>query len=171
MKRTTSSPFAYRHTSERVRSTIIVGVPAFISFVVCLCLCLFVVSVDAVLYAYACVVLSGDAVVSVCCCASVVVPVVALSAVVVLTLVSPFFACSACFALHSYLSTVSKKPVKNGFSVICAVFRRVSVPQHTAAERTSAAQQNAAADVYPSISAAQHSTAQPYLCRSHSLIK
>jgi len=34
LKRTTSSSFAYRLTSERVRSTIIIGVPAFISFVV-----------------------------------------------------------------------------------------------------------------------------------------
>jgi hypothetical protein len=38
LKQTTSSPFAYRLTSERVRSTIIVGVPAFISFVLCLAL-------------------------------------------------------------------------------------------------------------------------------------
>ena len=34
LKRTTSSSFAYCLTSEQVRSTIIIGVPAFISFVV-----------------------------------------------------------------------------------------------------------------------------------------
>jgi hypothetical protein len=34
LKRTTSSPVAHRHTSERVRSTMMVGVPALISFVV-----------------------------------------------------------------------------------------------------------------------------------------
>jgi len=38
LKQTTSSPFAYRLTSERVRSTITVGVPALISFVPCLLL-------------------------------------------------------------------------------------------------------------------------------------
>jgi hypothetical protein len=44
LKQATSSPIAYRHTSERVCSTITVGVPALISFVLPVCACIFLLT-------------------------------------------------------------------------------------------------------------------------------
>ena len=104
-------------------------------------LCLCVLSVDAVLYAYACFVLSVDAVVIVCSCASVVVPVCALSAVVLLTLILPFLPVSPYTVIYQLRQKSLSKTVFRLSAQFFVVYLSLSTQQQNAVAQRSRTQQ------------------------------
>jgi len=96
--------------------------------------------------------------------ASVVVPVCALSVLVVLILVSPFFRLFCLFRLTQLFINCVKKPLQKRLAVICAVFRRLCVQQHAVEQRSThrvSVQQHstAAVTVYVLIRTVRSSTA------------